>query len=162
MDVQSVSESIFSHAGGEEGIRRIVSIFYASIFEDPLLQPVFKRPVATHIDHLTAFLGEEFGGPPRYTRELGGFERIIAVHRPLKINRKQRERFVELFLNAVKEAGFAHDARFLATVRAAIEFGSYVALVNSNAKSDKELHPQRTIPQWEWVRADDLPGRGDE
>jgi truncated hemoglobin YjbI len=29
---------------------RLVDVFYSSIFEDPVLQPVFGSPVATHVD----------------------------------------------------------------------------------------------------------------
>jgi hemoglobin len=143
-------ETIFEHAGGEAGISRIVEIFYASIFEDPILQPVFGHPVATHVDHLTAFLSEELGGPTRYTDELGGFPAIVAVHRGHKITEEQRQRFVTLFMAAVDQAGFADDRRFQDAVRSAIEFGTEIAKVNSNATTDAELHPQREIPQWHW------------
>jgi hemoglobin len=157
----SDGETIYEHAGGEAGLRRIVTIFYNSIFDDPVLLPVFKHPVPTHIDHLTAFLGEEFGGPPRYTNAFGGFPRIVAVHRHLKITEEQRRRFVQLFMAAVEQAGFAGDARFLATIRSAIEFGTEVALVNSNAASDDQLHPQKTIPLWFWENVGAEASKGD-
>jgi hemoglobin len=143
-------ETIYEHAGGEAGLRRIVEIFYASIFEDPILQPVFGTPVPTHIDHLTAFLGEEFGGPTRYTDELGGFPAVVAVHRGRRITEMQRQRFVDLFMAAADEAGFADDERFKEAVRSAIEFGTEIAKVNSHARTDTELHPQREIPRWHW------------
>jgi hemoglobin len=146
----SQHQSIFEYAGGEGGVRRIVEIFYASIFDDPVLQPVFKRPVATHVDHLTAFLSEEFGGPARYTDELGGYAKIVAIHRHLRISQDQRRRFVELFMAAVEKAGFAGDSRFLATMRSAVEFGTEVARVNSNADSDADLFPLKSIPHWQW------------
>jgi truncated hemoglobin YjbI len=57
-----------SALGGDAGLRRLVDVFYSSIFEDPVLQPVFGSPVATHVDHLTSFLGEVFGGPYRGLR----------------------------------------------------------------------------------------------
>jgi hemoglobin len=152
MAVHSGEQSIYDYAGGEEGIRKIVEIFYASIFEDPVLLPVFKHPVATHVDHLTAFLSEEFGGPARYTGELGGFDRIVTVHRHLQITEEQRQRFVDLFVAAVEKAGFFGDRRFVATMRSAVEFGSKVALVNSNAKSDAELYPLKSIPHWQWEK----------
>lgn len=143
-------ETIYEHAGGEEGLRRIVARFYASIFDDPILQPVFGSPVATHVDHLTAFLAEEFGGPTRYTDELGGFRAVVAVHRGRRITETQRRRFVELFMAAVDWAGFAGDARFKEALRTAIEFGTEVARVNSNATSDDELYPLDDIPRWRW------------
>jgi hemoglobin len=148
----SAEPSIYEYAEGEAGIRKIVEIFYTSIFGDPVLQPVFKHPVATHVDHLTAFFSEEFGGPARYTGELGGYDRIVAVHRHLQITEEQRQRFVALFIAAVEKAGFAGDSRFVATMRSAVEFGSKVALVNSNAKSDAELFPLTAIPHWKWEK----------
>ena len=144
------AETIYEHAGGDAGLRAIVSSFYDSIFEDPLLQPVFGHPVATHVDHLTAFLAEEFGGPARYTDALGGFPKIVSVHRGRKITEPQRQRFVELFMAAVAQAGFADDEPFKKTVKSAIEFGTRIAIVNSNATTDDELHPQRVIPHWRW------------
>jgi hemoglobin len=152
MAADSAEQSIYDYAGGEAGIRQIVEIFYASLFEDPVLQPLFKRPVATHVDHLTAFLSEEFGGPTRYTDELGGYENVVAVHRHLQISEEQRQRFVALFVAAVEKAGFAGNARFMATMRSAVEFGSEVARVNSNAGSDAELFPLKAIPHWQWEK----------
>jgi hemoglobin len=146
----SYDQSIYDYAGGEVGIRQVVEIFYKSIFDDPILQPVFKHPVATHVDHLTAFFSEEFGGPQRYTRELGGYSGIVAVHRHLRISEEQRQRFIELFMAAVEQAGFAGDLRFMATMRSAVEFGTEVARVNSNAGTDAELFPLNDIPHWEW------------
>jgi hemoglobin len=143
-------ETIYEHAGGEAGLRRIVELFYSSIFEDPVLQPVFGHPVATHVDHLTAFLAEEFGGPTRYSDELGGFPAVVAVHRGRKITEQQRQRFVELFMSAVDRAGFAADGRFRDAVASAIEFGTEIAMVNSHATTDDELHPQREIPRWQY------------
>jgi hemoglobin len=148
----SGEQSIYEYAGGEDGIRKIVEIFYASIFADPMLQPVFKQPVATHVDHLTAFLSEEFGGPTRYTDDLGGFDKIVAVHRHLRISEEQRQRFVALFIAAVENAGFAGDSRFVATMKSAVQFGSEVARVNSNARSDAELFPLKAIPHWQWEK----------
>jgi hemoglobin len=150
MTVERASESIFERAGGEAGLREVVEIFYASIFEDPVLQPVFGHPVPTHVDHLTAFLAEVFGGPTRYTDELGGFEAIIAVHRGKRITPQQRARFIELFMDAVDRAGVGEDPQLREAIGSCIEFGTEVAMVNSNATSDAELHPQREMPAWHW------------
>jgi hemoglobin len=144
------SETLYEHAGGDAGLRNLVKVFYSSIFDDPILQPVFGHPVATHVDHLTAFFAEEFGGPTRYTDELGGFPAVVAVHRGHRITEVQRRRFVELFMAAVDKVGFAGDVRFREAIRSAIEFGTEIAKVNSNATSDDELHPLNEIPRWQW------------
>lgn len=84
--------SLYEHAGGEEALHRLEDLFYASVLADPLLQPLFGEGRPHHVDHLTAFTAESFGGPDRFTRELGGFEELIAVHRGLRITEEQRAR----------------------------------------------------------------------
>jgi hemoglobin len=146
----SATETIYERAGGEAGLREVVRTFYSSIFEDPILQPVFGTPVPTHVDHLTAFLSEVFGGPTRYSDELGGFDAIVAVHRGRHITEEQRRRFIELFMAAVDQAGVGADPELRAAIESCIEFGTEVAKVNSNATTDAELHPQREMPRWHW------------
>jgi hemoglobin len=142
-------ETLFEHAGGTAGLHRLEDYFYSSVLADPLLQPLFGAGKPSHVDHLTWFTAESFGGPDRFTRELG-FSHLIQVHRHLKITPEQRERFVELYLAALDAVGMPDDKPFRDAVRAHVEFGSQVALQNSNAASDDDLHPLREVPLWTW------------
>ena len=146
--------TLFEHAGGEEALHRLEQIFYESVLEDPLLQPLFGEGRASHVDHLTWFTAESFGGPDRFSRELG-FWHLISVHRGLKITEEQRRRFVELYMAALDKAGMPDDAAFREAVREHLEFGSQVAMQNSHAESDEQLHPLREVPRWTW--AGDVP-----
>jgi hemoglobin len=148
--------SLYEHAGGEEALHRLEEIFYGSVLADPVLQPLFGDGQPQHVDHLTAFTAESFGGPDRFTRELGGFDALIAVHRHLEITEAQRQRFVELYMAALDAAGMPADEPFREAVRSHVEFGSEVAMQNSNARSDDELHPLREVPRWTWP-GDDTP-----
>jgi hemoglobin len=141
--------SLFEYAGGEEGLHRLEQTFYDSVLRDPVLQPLFGAGKPTHVDHLTWFTAESFGGPDRFTRELG-FGHLIAVHRGLKITEPQRRRFVELYMAALDEAQMPTDPQFRQAVREHVEFGSRVALQNSHAATDEELHPLREVPRWTW------------
>ena len=145
--------SLFEHAGGEAALHRLEEVFYASVLRDPLLQPLFGAGRPEHVDHLTAFTAESFGGPDRVTRELG-FAPLIAVHRGLRITEEQRARFVELYMAALDTAGMPDDPAFRDAVREHVEFGSRVALQNSHAESEAELHPLREVPRWTWAGDD--------
>jgi hemoglobin len=105
--------------------------------------------VPTHVEHLTWFTAESFGGPDRFTRELG-FQYLIDVHRHRAITDEQRDRFVAAYLEALDEAGLPDDDRFREVVREQVEFGAQVAQQNSRALSDAELHPIRAVPKWDW------------
>lgn len=143
-------ESLYDHAGGYEGLHRFIDVFYSSMLADPLLQPLFGEGSPTHVDHLTAFTAETFGGPDTFSREMGGFSHLIDVHRHLEITEEQRLRFVELYLAAADTAGLPDDAPFRQALREHVEFGTEVAKQNSLAETDEELHPLREVPHWTW------------
>jgi hemoglobin len=141
--------TLYEHAGGEAALHRLEDIFYASVLRDPLLQPLFGAGRPEHVEHLTMFTAESFGGPDRFSRELG-FRHLIDVHRGLTISEAQRERFVELYLAALDEAGMPDDEPFRTAVREHVDFGTRVAMQNSHARTEEELHPLRDVPHWSW------------
>jgi hemoglobin len=142
-------ETLYEHAGGDPSLHRLEELFYAKALADPVLSAVFTERVPTHVDHLTWFTAESFGGPDRFTERLG-FHHIIDVHRHLNITDEQRERFIALYLEALDEAGLPADEPFRRAVREHVEFGSAVAQQNSRANTDAELHPIREVPHWDW------------
>ena len=144
-----MTETLYEHAGGDEGLHRLEELFYAKALADPVLSTLFTKRVPTHVDHLTWFTAESFGGPERFSRELG-FGYIIDVHRNLHITDEQRDRFVAVYLESLDEAGLPDDEPFRQAVREHVEFGAGVAQQNSWAESDADLHPIREVPHWDW------------
>lgn len=118
--------TLLEFAGGIEAIHRLEDTFYRSVLRDPLLHPLFGTGRPEHVDHLTVFTAESFGGPDMFTRELG-FAHLIDVHRGLKITEAQRQRFVELYVAAMDDA-MPTDPDFRAAVLEHVEFGSRVAM----------------------------------
>lgn len=144
------SESLYEHAGGDDGLHRLEELFYERALADPVLKSQFTKRIPSHVDHLTWFTAESFGGPDRFTRELG-FQYLIDVHRRLEnITDEQRERFVALYLAVLDEAGVPDDAPFRQAVREHVEFGAHVAQRNSQAETDADVFPLYSVPHWDW------------
>jgi len=141
--------SLYEFAGGDEALHRLEELFYAKALADPVLRNVFPARQPSHVERLTWFTAESFGGPDRFTGQVG-FQYIIDVHRHLNITDEQRERFVALYLEVLDEAGLPDDDAFRTAVREHVEFGSRVAQQNSRAETDDELHPIREVPAWTW------------
>jgi hemoglobin len=110
--------SMYEHAGGDAALHRLEDLFYSKVLADLLLQPLFGEGQPHHVEHLTWFTAESFGGPDRFTRELG-FDHLVKVHRGHGITDEQRERFVALYLEALDEAGLPADEPFREAVRLA-------------------------------------------
>src|SRR3954449_517481 len=87
--------TLYEWAGGGQAIERLINAFYDRVEHDDLISPFFPGGVgAEHRDHVVAWWSEVFGGPSRYTRELGGYEHMLASHRGLGIGSEQRHRNV--------------------------------------------------------------------
>jgi hemoglobin len=139
--------TLYELAGGWDGLHRLEQTFYDSVLRDPLLQPLFGEGQAKHVEHLTMFTAESFGGPDDFSRELG-FRHLIDVHRGLRITDEQRQRFMDLYAAALDAAAMPADPAFRRAVMEHIEFGTAVAQQNSHAETDEELHPLREVPRW--------------
>jgi hemoglobin len=144
-----IVESLYERGGGRKALRHFIDVFYSSVLADPVLQPLFGAGRPDHVDYLTAFEAESFGGPDDFTRQLG-FAHLIDVHRGLNITEAQRQRFVELYLAAADTSGLPDDPPFRAALRSRVEFGSQVAMQNSHAQTVDQLHPLREVPKWQW------------
>jgi len=81
---------------------------------------------------------------------MGGFRHLIDVHRGFHITEEQRQRFVDLYMQAADQAHLPDDQPFREALKAHVDFGSHVAKQNSNATTEAELHPLREVPKWTW------------
>ncbi len=108
--------TLYEWAGGEPAIRRLMDAFYDRVEIDELLSPSFPSGVSEeHRAHVTAWWCEVFGGEPRYTEALGGYENMLAHHRGLGITPEQGFRFASLLSLAADDAGLPDDPEFRST-----------------------------------------------
>jgi len=124
---------------------------------DDLISPFFPGGVsAEHRDHVVAWWSEVFGGPDRYTRELGGYENMLARHRGLGIAPRQRARFVSLMSLAADDAGLPEDPEFRSALMAYLEWGTRLAMHNSQPGA--AVAPHAPVPRWGWGEAPPFEG----
>ena len=149
--------TLYEWAGGEDAIRRMINAFYDRVERDELISPFFPGGVgAEHRDHVVAWWSEVFGGPDRYTRELGGYEQMLARHRGLGIGAEQRRRFVSLMSVAADDAGLPDDPEFRSALLAYLEWGTRLAMHNSQPDADVPEHAP--VPRWGWGVAPPFQG----
>src|SRR5262245_37257113 len=146
------TESLYQWAGGEPAIRRLMDCFYDRVEGDELLSPYFPGGVSEdHRAHVTVWWSEVFGGPARYTDELGGYESMLAHHHELAITPKERHRFVSLLSFAADDAGLPADPEFRSALMAYAEWGSRLAMHNSEPGAEVAEHAP--VPRWGCVAA---------
>ncbi|MBJ6642401.1 hypothetical protein H4N48_02875 [Streptomyces sp. BSE7-9] len=104
--------TMYDHVGGEGPLRRLAEAFHRKAVADPMIGRLFDYAGETHVRNLTAYLVEVFGHGSAFTDEIGGFEHVKAMHAGLRIRDEQRDRFVELMLEAADDVGLPGDERF--------------------------------------------------
>lgn len=144
--------TLFEWAGGERALRRLIDAFYDRVERDELISPMFPGGVGEqHRARVTVWWSEVFGGPANYTAEYGGYESMLAHHRGLGISAEQRFRFAELMSRAADDAGLPDDPEFRAAFVGYVEWGTRLALANSQPGA--EPPPQAPVPRWGWGMA---------
>jgi hemoglobin len=149
--------TLYEWAGGGEAIERLINAFYDRVEDDDLIAPFFEGGVsAEHRDHVVAWWSEVFGGPDRYTRELGGYDHMLSRHRDLGIGREQRRRFVSLMSLAADDAGLPDDPEFRSALLAYLEWGTRLAMHNSQPGA--AVVEKAPVPRWGWGEAPPFEG----
>lgn len=127
----------------------MIDAFYDRTEHDALISPLFPGGVSEeHRAHVTLWWIEVFGGPSGYTDQFGGYERMLAHHRDLGITPEQRFRFASLMGLAADDAGLPDDPEYRAAFVGYVEWGTRLALHNSQPGAD--VVDQAPVLHWGW------------
>jgi len=139
--------SLFEWAGGMPALERLSRVFYGRVPEDPILAPLFARMSPDHPTHVAQFIAEVFGGPPAYTAR-GGHPEMIRHHLGRMLTEPQRRRWATLIAECADEAGLPADPEFRSAFVAYVEWGSRLAVINSQPGASAD--PSAAMPSWGW------------
>ena len=148
--VTGTPPTIYGWAGGHEAFSRWLNRFYDLIeAEAPDIAEMFGGVVsAEHRDRVTDWWAEVMGGPATYTETRGGYESMLARHHDLAITAQQRLVFVTLLSRAADDVGLPADPEFRAAIMGYAEWGSRLALQNSQPGAQTVAHAP--VPHWGW------------
>ena len=149
--------TIFEWVGGLPALTRMTRIFYEKyVPDDELLAPLFANMSSDHPERVAKWLAEVFCGPERYSTEYGGYPRMISQHLGKALTEEKRARWVQLILRSAQEAGLPADPEFRSVFSAYIDWGSRLALENSQTGARPPEH--MPMPHWDWNTAAGPPG----
>ena len=141
--------SLYEWAGGADAIRRMIDAFYDRVERNELFSGLFPGGVTEeHRHNVALWWSEVFGGPARYTGELGGYERMLAHHLDLGITAEQRAAFVSTMSLAADDAELPADPEFRSALLAYLEWGTRLAFENSQPGAAPVAHAP--VPRWGW------------
>lgn len=129
---------------------RLTSIFYDRVKADAVLAPVFREMDAGHPVHVAHFIAEVFGGPSRYSEERGGHLAMIRRHLQRSLTEEQRRRWVQLLGECADEAELPADPEFRSAFVGYIEWGTRIAVINSQPDAAVAVGEAAPMPRWGW------------
>ena len=143
-----MTPTLLEWMGGAPALARLMETFYQRVPQDPLLGPVFAQMSPDHVAHVVAFVAEVLGGPKTYSAELGGHPHMIRRHAGRALTDAQRKRWMTLLLETADDTGVASDPEFRSAFVAYLEWGTRLAMINSQPGAD--LSGDAPMPSWGW------------
>ena len=140
--------SLYEWAGGTEALERLTESFYDKVKADDAVGPLFAHMDPGHPRYVAMWLAEVFGGPADYTAGRGGYADMLGKHLNRTITEAQRRRWVSLLADAADDVGLPNDPEFRAAFMGYIEWGTRIALANSQPGADPVR--KAPVPHWGW------------
>ena len=159
--MSDAAATIYSWGGGREAFARWLNRFYDLVeLEAPDIAAMFGGRVSEeHRAHVTDWWAEVMGSPAVYTERHGGYEQMLAHHHDLAITAEQRLLFVTLLSRAADDVGLPDDPEFRAAIIGYAEWGTRLAVHNSQPGAETAAHAP--VPRWGWWVAPPYEPAGD-
>ena len=140
--------TLYDWAGGQDVLEQLTTRFYQRVGEDALLAPIFAHMDAHHPRFVAQFIAEVFGGPTTYSQDRGGHHHMIQRHLGRHLTEEQRRRWINLLLDTADEVGLPSDPEFRSALVGYLEWGSRLAVINS--QDDSAPNASSPMPRWGW------------
>lgn len=140
--------TLYEWAGGMAKFDTLTDAFYRKVTADELLAPVFAQMDARHPQYVARFIAEIFGGPKEYSKERGGHAHMIRQHLDRQLSEPLRKRWVSLLVETADEVGLPDDPEFRSAFVGYIEWGTRIAVINSQPGVEPDA--EQPMPLWGW------------
>ena len=140
--------TLFDWSGGMVALERLTAAFYERVKTDALLAPIFEEMDARHPRFVAQFLAEVLGGPTLYSDERGGHPHMVRQHLARHLTEPQRKAWLALLLETADDVGLPSDPEFRSALVAYLEWGSRLAVINS--QPNVAPVQDAPMPKWGW------------
>jgi len=140
--------TLYEWLGGAAALERLMTRFYERVRQNEILAPIFAQMGSDHPRHVAAFLAEVLGGPNEYSARHGGHPHMIRRHLNRHLNQEQRRQWIALLLDTADEMKIPDDPEFRSALVGYLEWGSRLAVINSQPGATVDEHAP--MPKWGW------------
>ena len=141
--------SLYDFAGGQPAFLALAAAVTERCIEDPELNHAFSQGLShDHNENLSAYWAEVFGGPPAYSRNLGGHSGMLTIHAAHGAPDEWGDRFEACFVQAMDDAELPDDPEFRTVLHDYIHWATRE--VNRYSPVGSNVDPDQPMPRWTW------------
>ena len=141
--------SLYEFAGGHDAFLALAAATTERCTADPELNHAFSQGLSpNHDEHLAAYWAEVLGGPPNYSRSLGGHSAMLGIHAAHGTPDDWGDRFETCFVQAMDDAALPKDAEFRRAMRDYMHWATRE--VNQYSPQGSTVKPDLPMPRWSW------------
>ena len=108
-----MEESLYDAIGGHDAVVALARAWHSRCLDDPVASHPFSHGDLhpQHVERLAAYWAEVLGGPAEYTAAMGDHTQVMRMHAGNGEHDELDDRAVELFAQALADAGIPDRAR---------------------------------------------------
>jgi hemoglobin len=145
-----VSESIYDAIGGAAAVLRLAQAWHERVLADPVVSHAFGHGYRDdHSERLAAYWGEQLGGPPAFTGELGGrHSDVLRMHSGNGEHHEMDRRAEVCFAQALDDAGIPETPELRRALVAWFHWG--IELMDAHPDTPDDVPDGLPFPRWSW------------
>lgn len=142
--------TVYTAAGGDEGILRLARAWHARVMADEVVGHAFShgfRP--DHSERLAAYWAEAVGGPTTYTDRYGDESSVVRVHSGNGPHEEMDRRAIACFDQAMTDVGLSEGDPVRAVLHDYFAWATTTSMSRYHRSAD-EVPDGLSIPHWSW------------
>lgn len=143
-----MDNTIYEAAGGLAAFIRLAHAWHARCLADPIVSHAFSHGFhPQHTERLAAYWAEALGGPPLYTRDMGGQSNVVRMHSGNGEHTEMDDNAARCFTLALHDADFSEPA-----LRATLEayFRWALTAMAKYPESAEAVPAGMPLARWSW------------
>ncbi len=142
-------ESVYSAAGGDEGLLRLAEAWHARVMADEVVSHAFSHGFhPQHSERLAAYWAEALGGPAVFSAKYGTESDVVRMHSGKGPHEEMDRRAIACFDQALSDVGMQDPAR-----QALYDYFAWATTTTMSQyhSSADDVPADLGIPKWTWT-----------
>lgn len=142
--------SVYSAAGGTEGLHRLASAWHARVMTDEVVGHAFSHGFHPgHTERLAAYWAEALGGPATYSDCFGDESSVVRMHSGNGPHEEMDRRAVACFDEALADVGLDREKGLAQVLHDYFAWATTTTMARYHRSAD-DVPDGLQIPHWSW------------